>query len=103
MKQQHGQIFHHEEAHPKKPHVMNFRCSVTMAILPETITKEDSSQMGRISSIVLLNNNKSQQNDSKHELYKLLPAKDVTAHLNQVILPRRQCARYNTPANGKKI
>ena len=31
MKQQHGQIFHDEKAHPKKPHAMNFRCNVTMA------------------------------------------------------------------------
>ena len=50
---------------------INFRlmlCNHGNPAKSKTITKEDSSPTGRISSIVLSNNNKLQQNDSNPEL-----------------------------------
>ena len=59
--EQHGQRFHHEEVHPEIPHAMNFRLMLSDYGNPsqsKTITKKDSSQMGKISPIMPLNNNK---------------------------------------------
>ena len=58
---QHGPRFHHEEAHPEMPHTMNFRLMLSNHGNPakaKTTTKEDSSQMQRISPIMPSNNNK---------------------------------------------
>ena len=55
VKQEHGQLFHHEEAHQQKPNAMNFGLNcVTMATLPDqNNNKSQFHTNGRNSSTML--------------------------------------------------
>ena len=73
---QHGQLFHHEDAHQKRPDAMNFRLNcVTMATLPNQNNNERQFQPNRkkfINNAIQITPNK--PNDSSPELYELFPA-----------------------------
>ena len=76
---QHGQIFHHEEGHPEKPHTMNFRCNVTMATLPGQNNNKDSFQpdgKNFFNNAIQITPNYNQM-IANMNCYKLLPAKNV--------------------------
>ena len=89
------------------PDAVNFRLMLSNHGNPakaKTITKEDSSQTGRISTIMPLKNSQliNCWNQNYHKLLNFT-SQDVTAHLSQVIMPQRWCVRYNTPNDGKEI
>ena len=92
---QHRQIFHHEKAHPEKPHTMNFRCNVTMATLPGQNNNKDSFQPNRknffISAIQMTPNYSKMI--ANINCFKLLPANNVKPIWERLYLPRKVIER----------